>query len=269
MLFAPQWQDSGPSKELYEGAVALRDYFRSICRMQVHEIPIDTSEDLKVEYNIYGYSILYDQLQCIGRELELSGADTVFSLGGGCGIEIPVVSYLAGRHPDLRLFWFDAHGDLNSPETSPSGHFHGMPLRFLTERQGESDIGRSFAVLPTENVVLVGTRDLDPPETEFIERHHLSMIRPDSSCLPSLRSVVAQGSSAACIHIDLDVLDPKQYRNVKCPAKKGLGIETLCEAIETIRSGMELVGLSILENTETDRKAVSLLHELFRHGIDF
>ena len=97
VLFTPQWQDSGPSKELYEGAVALRDYFRSICRMPVHEIPIDASEDLKVEYNIYGYSVLYDQLQCIGRELEISGADTVFSLGGGCGIEIPVVSYLVGR----------------------------------------------------------------------------------------------------------------------------------------------------------------------------
>jgi arginase len=79
-------------------------------------------------------------------------------LGGCCCSHIGAVEALAARHGRIGLIWLDAHGDLNTPETSPSGNPWGMPLRMLLD---------SGAVAATD-AALVGARNLDPPEEEFI-----------------------------------------------------------------------------------------------------
>jgi len=79
-------------------------------------------------------------------------------LGGCCCSHIGAVEALAARHGRIALLWFDAHGDLNTPETSPSGNEWGMPLRMLLD---------SGAVRP-DDVVLIGARNLDPPEEDYI-----------------------------------------------------------------------------------------------------
>jgi arginase len=84
-------------------------------------------------------------------------------LGGCCCAHVGAVEGLAARHDRLAVVWLDAHGDLNTPETSPSGNAWGMPLRMLID---------SGAVAPGD-VALVGARKLDPPEDEFIEHSGL------------------------------------------------------------------------------------------------
>jgi arginase len=79
-------------------------------------------------------------------------------LGGCCCSHVGAVEGLAARHDRLALVWLDAHGDLNTPESSPSGNEWGMPLRMIVD---------SGAVRPTD-VALVAARDLDPPERDFI-----------------------------------------------------------------------------------------------------
>ncbi len=79
-------------------------------------------------------------------------------LGGCCCSHVGAVEGLAARHERLGVVWFDAHGDLNTPETSPSGNEWGMPLRMIID---------GGAVDP-HDVALVGARNLDPPEVEFI-----------------------------------------------------------------------------------------------------
>ena len=79
-------------------------------------------------------------------------------LGGCCCSHVGAVEALAARHGRIAVVWLDAHGDLNTAETSPSGNLWGMPLRMLVD---------SGAVAPTD-VALVGARNLDPPEEEFI-----------------------------------------------------------------------------------------------------
>lgn len=81
-------------------------------------------------------------------------------LGGCCCAHVGAIEGLSSRVNRLAVLWLDAHGDLNSPDTSPSGNAWGMPLRMA--------IG-SGAVAP-EDVALVGARSLDPPEEEFIAR---------------------------------------------------------------------------------------------------
>ena len=89
--------------------------------------------------------------------------DRPLVLGGCCCAHVGGVEGLAARHGRVAVVWLDAHGDLNTPETSPSGNAWGMPLRMLFE---------SGAVAP-EDAVLVGARNLDPPEEAFIAESRL------------------------------------------------------------------------------------------------
>jgi arginase family enzyme len=97
---------------------------------------------------------LADQTLVLASELP----ERPLVLGGCCCMHVGAVEGLAARHGRLAVVWVDAHGDLNTPETSPSGDEWGMPLRMLLD---------SGAVEP-EDVALVAVRDLDPPEREFI-----------------------------------------------------------------------------------------------------
>ena len=109
-------------------------------------------------------------------------------LGGCCCAHVGAVRGLAARGPRLGVIWLDAHGDLNTPDTSPSGDLWGMPLRMLLDEG---------AVAP-EDVALVGARNLDPGEVEQLARTGI-----DDSLERALADV-----DAAYVALDLDVLDP-------------------------------------------------------------
>jgi arginase len=79
-------------------------------------------------------------------------------LGGCCCSHVGVVEGLSSRHDRLGVIWLDAHGDLNTPETSPSGNEWGMPLRMLIDG----------GAIDPHDVALIGARNLDPTEVEFI-----------------------------------------------------------------------------------------------------
>ncbi len=97
---------------------------------------------------------LEDQIEATVRELP--GRPLV--LGGCCCAHIGAVRGLARRYGRLGVIWLDAHGDLNTPATSPSGNAWGMPLRVLLD---------AGDVAPAD-VVLLGARNLDPPEEEYL-----------------------------------------------------------------------------------------------------
>lgn len=112
-------------------------------------------------------------------------------LGGCCCAHVGAVEGLAARHERLVVVWLDAHGDLNTPESSPSGNAWGMPLRMLID-SGAVDPGR---------VALVGARNLDPPEERFIA---------ESGLHTGSDAVAAATADAGCVYValDVDVLDP-------------------------------------------------------------
>ena len=111
-------------------------------------------------------------------------------LGGCCCAHVGAVRGLAARGGRLGLVWLDAHGDLNTQETSPSGNPWGMPLRMLLD---------GGAVAPAD-VALVGARNLDPGEVEYLTRTGID---------GSLERALA-GVDAAYVALDLDVLDPAE-----------------------------------------------------------
>jgi arginase len=108
--------------------------------------------------------------------------------GGCCCAHIGAIRGLAARYDRLAVVWLDAHGDLNTPETSPSGNLWGMPLRMAIDEG---------SVAPAD-VGLVGARDLDPPELEYLARHGI-----DDDLGRAL-----EGADAVYVAFDVDVLEP-------------------------------------------------------------
>jgi arginase len=145
-------------------------------------------------------------------------------LGGCCCSHIGAVEGLAARHERLGVIWFDSHGDLNTPETSPSGNEWGMPLRMII------DGGAVDAV----DVALIGARNLDPPEVEYIAA---AGIHRDAA------EVLAQ---VDCVYvaIDVDVLDPAELA-VYMPEPAGPSLHELEEQLSRIRESGTVVGAGI------------------------
>jgi arginase len=127
-------------------------------------------------------------------------------LGGCCCAHIGAVEGLAARTSRLGLVWFDAHGDLNTPESSPSGNLWGMPLRMLLD---------SGAVEP-QDVILLGSRSLDPPEREFIASIGL---RTNAGELES----ALDGAEGVYVALDVDSLDPAEI-SAFMPEPGGLSV---------------------------------------------
>ena len=148
-------------------------------------------------------------------------------LGGCCCAHIGAVEGLAARHGRIGLVWFDAHGDLNTPETSPSGNLWGMPLRMLLD---------SAAVEP-EDVVLLGARNLDQPEREYIASIGLRT-EPDA-----LDDVVA-GTEGVYVALDADALEPGEVIAFM-PEPGGLSLPETEELLRGVRERAAVLGAGL------------------------
>jgi hypothetical protein len=124
---------------------------------------------------------LADQVVTTVRELP----ERPLVLGGCCCAHVGAVRALARRHGRLAVVWIDAHGDLNTPESSPSGNTWGMPLRMLIDA-GDVD---------PKDVTLLGARSLDPPERAFIDA-------------AGIRQELGHLQDNVYVALDLDVVEP-------------------------------------------------------------
>lgn len=143
-------------------------------------------------------------------------------LGGCCCSHVGAVEGLHARHGRVAVLWLDAHGDLNTPETSPSGNEWGMPLRMLLDR----------GTIAAEDVVLWGPRNLDPPEEEFIAGAGIGD-DPD---------VLLQRADAIYVALDCDVFDPDALA-VFMPEPGGPSLEEVERLLERVRESGKLVGV--------------------------
>jgi arginase family enzyme len=148
-------------------------------------------------------------------------------LGGCCCSHVGAVEALAARHDRLAVVWLDAHGDLNTPETSPSGNAWGMPLRMILD-SGAVEPGR---------VALVGARSLDPPEVEFIR----------ASGLHAGEDAVERAlADVDCVYValDWDVLDEGEARSFM-PEPGGLGVDEVERLFRRLSERATVVGAGL------------------------
>lgn len=168
-------------------------------------------------------------------------------LSGNCGTLVGSVSALGPA--TTGLLWFDAHGDLNTPDTSPSGYFDGMGFALLLGHgwQGLAATIAGFTPLPAENAALLAPRDLDPGEIALIEETGLLSLPP-----AELRTTAGREALAALgkrverlhVHVDLDALDPEVIVGNHLPVPGGLEPEEVVEATGAATAHAPLASVS-------------------------
>lgn len=263
----PQWQGGG-KKATYDGAMSLKKIYLSDIDYQ--EIPVDQEENLVEKNGIVGYDPIMRQLQTFADTLHKDMPDTLFVMGGGDDVDILPPAYCnALCSGDMSLMFFDAHGDLNSPQTSPSGCLHGMPLRAML---GDTDPAiRSLmdSTLKPEQTVMAGTRDCDPPEEDYIQRHHMTVIRSQAfNEDPSLvcRALKKKGHPNIFIHVDIDVIDPKEFAYQPVPAPSGIHEQAFLAALKQLQKEFRIVGMCILGYTAMPEGKDPVLEGLIETG---
>ncbi|BDI23275.1 hypothetical protein L3i23_20510 [Herbiconiux sp. L3-i23] len=175
----------------------------------------------------------------------LDAGETPLVIGGDCGVELAAVTRAIRTEPDTCVLWFDAHGDLNTPDTSRSSAFGGMVLRSLLG-DGEPLIAAAPAVDPSR-VVLVGARALDDGEADYLAGGSLhSISAADVDATTVVDAIAATGATSVYLHLDLDVLDPAEIAGVGSGEPFGLSLETVLAVIGAVRARYPLSGGAIL-----------------------
>jgi len=164
----------------------------------------------------------------------------------------------ASAYP-LGLIWVDAHGDMNTPETSGSGNVHGMPLAALLGQEPRelTSIGHGPSVL-AQHTVLVGVRNLDDREKDQIRAagvHVFTMkdIDRDGMARVAERAIAAASAGTGGIHVsfDLDACDPSIAPGVGTPVRGGLGYREAHLLMELVADSKNLVALDLVEVNPT------------------
>jgi arginase len=145
-------------------------------------------------------------------------------LGGDCCSHVGAVEGLAARQGRLSVVWLDAHGDLNTPQSSPSGNQWGMPLRMLLD---------SGAVDPGD-VALIGARNLDPPEEEFIQASGLNVGEE------GLERAL-EGAGCTYVALDVDVLEPTEM-SVFMPEPDGPSRQEVERILRSVAGRTKVLG---------------------------
>ena len=183
-------------------------------------------------------------------------------VSGDCSIALTTLPAVSRNRPDARVLWLDAHGDFNTPETTPSGFLGGMCLAGAC---GQWDAGLGQDPLAADRLVLCGIRDLDGAEREALERGRVTVI---GAALETLVYVVnALDDAPVYVHLDLDVLDP-EVMPARYPADGGLSEEKLYDLLDAVAEASEVVGVEItcLEDPERAGMVVDTVAPLLPPG---
>ncbi|TBO55880.1 arginase family protein [Streptomyces kasugaensis] len=247
-----QWQGSGAAtaRRLHSGAAWLAELVPASRRRTV---ALDSGVG-GARGGVRNAEVLERHLRAVREALaEVPPGEPTVTIGGDCGVDLaPVEAALAAFGDRLAVVWFDAHADLNTPESSPSGAFHGMVLRALL---GDGPEGlRPVRNVSADRVVLAGARSLDAGEQALVESSGIRHLGVGQLTEPGplLAAVRATGAEAVYIHIDLDVLDPRVFPAVGTPEPGGLGVAELVAAVRALTDEFTLAGLALTEYERTE-----------------
>jgi arginase len=238
-LAYPQWQGSGRHENLPRGAAACA----AVC---AEFAPIETvplSGRLGDEGGIRCWHAIFDQFRSAQGILNDRAPARVLTAGGDCGVDVAVIDYLHRRYPNLTVIWVDAHFDANTPDTTPSGSFHGMPVAALLGSPPAALAPHLGGPIASEQFRYVGAYIGDEGDLAFRKAHGLIDLTADELL-----------SGPVHIHFDLDALDPGEFGHVAYPDGK-LSVESGVALIRRVAEEADLVGLTITEFAPSDEAA--------------
>ena len=225
-------------------------------------VPFSTEKDSlsdKISNGIMNYDAVLQMIGALREKVEnvLDNGNRVVVLGGDHAIAMGSIAGVLERYPNVGVIWFDAHTDINTEATSPSGNAHGMPLAALMGLC-KSGINNQDHLLNPNNVYWVGARDIDKGEWETIKRlgiedhvftaekvHQIGM----ETVMHHIRTAFRdKGIEQLHVSFDIDGMDPLIVPATGTPAKMGLNEIESDEFIDELSEGMpQLVSMDFVE----------------------
>jgi arginase len=262
LLFA-EWQGYGEHDAVSRGAHRVaREIYPGAAFVTV---PVRADGRLELIRGVLGLDSIAAGMRGAQALLNHHAPLRIFMIGGTCAAELAPIAYLNRLYAgSMAVLWFDAHGDLNTPESSPSGHFHGMPLRALLGEGPPEIVGAVDRPLTPDQVFLIGSRDLDPPEVAFVAQRSLYVGAPaalgggEDLC----RAIAARGFRRVYVHLDLDVLDPASFPDVLMPTRDGLEPRAVADVLRRLTSLFDVVGFSVVEFCDRTGVGIEALRKL-------
>lgn len=250
--------DMGPAAVRYTGLISrLRELGHEVVDTGDIAIPIRDCEAAKCDNKSDGY---LDEITKICTSIYDAGHKVVKSshfplfIGGDHSIAVGTVAAVTNDEP-TGLIWMDAHGDFNTPQTSPSGNIHGMPLAALIGEGHQSlvNVGKAGAKILPENVVMIGQRDLDPSEKRRLKSSGITVF--------TMREIDEQGISTVAnkalmklmhlkrIHltVDMDALDPVEAPGVGTPVPGGITYREAHLLMEILADSGKITSMDLVE----------------------
>jgi arginase len=193
-----------------------------------------------------------EKVMAEGRIPVTLGGDHSIAMGSIAG----VAKHYRGKGEKLGLIWFDAHGDMNTPESTNSGNVHGMPLAHVLGMGDETlaSIGGVKPAVPVASACLIGVRDLDEREKKLIadsgitvftmrdiDRHGVSHVIDEAIDRAS------RGTAGIHVSFDVDAIDPSEAVGVGTPKKGGLTYREAHLCLEIIADTNKLTSMDVAE----------------------
>jgi arginase len=205
-------------------------------------VPVLTA-DGEIAAGVRALEVLLENLRLTQDALDPID-DIVVTAGGDCGVELGPIAAARARYGDrLTVLWIDAHPDVSTPETLPSGSFHGMVLRTLLG-EGATPLIPKEPLAPHQ-VILVGVRSFEPGQREYVEQAGLRSHRADE-----IDGALDDVTGPVYVHVDLDVLDPTEFTSVCYPEPNGVTVERLIALVSRVD---DAIGASITEHAVSER----------------
>lgn len=267
-LLLPEWQGYGLDATPAAGARALAGMFPAGQFVEIHA-PED--ERVSVEDGVIGLSSIAQRARATFGAIRARRPARIFTVGATCGVELAPIAYLNDHYRgDLGVVWLDAHGDLNTPQTSPSARFHGMVLRTLLGAGPDALVSLLPRPLAPPQIVLAGARDLDRDEATFVSDTAVSLLTPADVRVPDRVAgrIRAGGFRRIYVHLDLDVLDPMEFPDSLVSSPGGLSMTDVADTVHGLARAFDVVGFSVVEFRPRSADALSRVrHLLDRCGI--
>jgi arginase len=241
VLCVPQWQGSGSSRapRLVAGA---RRAAELIPADAVVTVPVLETGGEKVA-GIRAFDVLVKNQQLTREALAGIDDDRVITVGGDCAVDIAPIAAAHARYGDaLTVLWIDAHPDVYSPQTLPSGSFHGMVVRALL---GDVPAGLTpEQPLAPGQVIIAGERANVASEHEYLAKTGLR-----THGIDDLERAFAGLRGPVYVHVDLDVLEPTVFRSICYPEPNGVQPQRLIDLVSQID---DIIGAAITEHAPGD-----------------
>jgi len=243
IIVNPQWQGIGSKNPIPQGAEFIKTLLRDL---EFEQIPLDETE-ITLEDDVKGLTQISELNKQVRTLLHNKKPETIFTCGGDCSSDFEQIAYMNNKYNgDMTLIWVDAHADLNTPQSSPSKNFHGMPIRSLMGEGHPQITEQVEKFLKSDQLFFFGLRSIDPEEKRFIEEFNIPVYTTEQTGDGKIKNIPIP-SKNIYLHVDIDSLDQSIFNDCATPTSGGFSLEALKNMISSIMQNYNVIGGCLTE----------------------